>query len=201
MKTISITILLTSSLSIAAEGQTTAPPASGAAEELTTVASRFLADGLDDRVLLLKQRLAINKQDRGPFGLYQILGKSPILSGPISKLSRKTPFNEFINSIRISVINPKEKEFLVGARIFRLGQVFPIVRAGERLSVRVESVSRSQVAFKNLDTGEVALRRLNFVPDGVTASAGSIDVRGVTPSGRGEVEPLHLDFDSPPPTP
>ena len=201
MKTISITILLTSSLSIAAEGPTTAPPASGAAEELTTVASRFLADGLDDRVLLLKQRLAINKQDRGPFGLYQVSGKSPTLSGPISKISRKTPFNEFINSIRISVINPKEKEFLVGARIFRLGQVFPIVRAGERLSVRVESVSGSQVAFKNLDTGEVALRRLNIVPDGVTASAGSIDVRGVTPSGRGEVEPLHLDFDSPPPTP
>ena len=201
MKTISITILLTSSLSIAAEGPTTAPPASGAVEELTTVASRFLADGLEDRVLLLKQRLAINKQDRGPFGLHQIPGKSPILSGPISKISRKTPFNEFINSIRISVINPKEKEFLVGARIFRLGQVFPIVRAGERLSVRVESVSRSQVAFKNLDTGEVALRRLNIVPDGVTASAGSINVRGVTPIGRGQVEPLHLDFNSPPPTP
>lgn len=202
MKTILITLVLSSSICMAApaaspaEGPGAGPVASP--KEADVQPSRFLADGADDRILKMRQRLAINKRERGPFGLYQVPGKTPIFSGPMPKKSRKTPFNEFINQIEISVINAKEKEFLVGARMFRLGQVFPIVRGGERLSVRIESVKPSQVTFKNLQTGEIAQRRLDVLPDGISATAGNIEVRGVTPNNRGEAAPLHLDFDSPP---
>ena len=159
--------------------------------------TRFLDGDVNDRVEELRKRLMIMKRDRGPFGLYQIPGKEPVVAAPITSRVQ-TPFSDYINRIQISVVNAKEKEFLVGARLFRLGQVFPIVRGGEKLSVQVASVRPSQVTFKNLKTGEVAVRRLDALPAGITASAGKIQVRGVTPTNNGESEPLRLDFDSPP---
>ena len=159
--------------------------------------ARFLSDDVEDRLGVLLKRMAIMEREQGPFGLYQVPGKKPIIVSPIRTSRTKTPFGEYINRIQISVVNAKEKEFLVGARLFRLGQVFPIERGGEKLSVQVMAVEPSRVSFKNLKTGEVALRRLDSLPAGVTASAGKIQVRGVTPSNKGESEPLRLDFDSP----
>lgn len=192
MKAIPTTLLLLSS----ALGFSAEAPATNAAAPAQTPA-RFLED-VDDRIAKMRGRLAIANRERGPFGLYQVPGKTPVISNAFEQRVRKTPFNEFINEIQISVVNAKEKEFLVGARMFRLGQVFPIVRGGERLSVRVEEVAPSKVTFKNLKTGEVALRRLDILPEGVTASAGSIRVQGVTPDGRGEAEPLRLEYTAPP---
>lgn len=200
MKTTSISILVTSLIWVAATNASLAQEASAEARVSPT---RFLAQGsgVEERIKSLKQQLAINKRERGPFGLYQNPSKTPVYSGPMKEKLRKTPFHEFINEIQISVINAKEKEFLVGARIFRLGQVFPIVRGKESLSVRVESVSRSRVSFKNLKTGEVAVRRLDDLPNGITASVGSLDVPGVTPNGSGDRATLFLKDNTPPHTP
>ena len=158
--------------------------------------ARFLSADLDDRIARMRKRLSIISRERGPFGLYQ----NPADNHVAKKIS-KTPFIEFINGIQISVINSREKEFLVGARIFRVGQVFPIVRGGERLSVRVEAVRSSRVTFRNLRTGEIALRRLDVLPEGVTAAAGRVRVQGVTSRSRGEAEPLRLDTNPSPPAP
>lgn len=200
MNTISISIFVTSLICVAATNANPAPEGNAEPEDSP---SRFLAEGsgVDQRVEKLKQRLAINKRKRGPFGLYQILSKTPVYSGPMKDKFKKTPFHEFINEIQISVINAKEKEFLVGARMFRLGQVFPLARGKERLSVEIQSVSRSRVVFKNLQTGEVAVRRLDDLPDGITASARSLNVPGVTPNGRGERATLYLKDNTPPHTP
>lgn len=199
MKVLAITLLFTASAVLASE---TPPPEPTAPEagtkSLSHTPARFLAEDLDTRLQDLQQRLAISKRERGPFGLYQVPGKTPVITSPIERAVRKTPFDEFINLIQISVINAREKEFLVGARMFRLGQVFPIELGSERLSVRVEGVTPSQVTFKNLKTGEIALRRLDVLPAGITASADSIRPRGVTSTQRGEVEPLRLDLNAPP---
>ena len=162
--------------------------------------ARFLSEDLDDRNAAMRKSLSIASRERGPFGLYQNPARTPVIS-QVAKEIRKTPFSAFINDIRISVINSREKEFLVGARIFRLGQVFPIIRNGERISVRVESIGSSQVAFRNLQSGEVALRRLDTLPDGVTTAGRELRVRGVTSRSRGEAEPLRLESDSSPPLP
>lgn len=200
MKAIYISLLLIPSLSIAAgEAEQAAPSESSQSDE--SIPTRFLADNLDDHIATMRARLAINKQERGPFGLYQIPGKAPIITGNFTKKARKTPFTEFINQIEISVINAQEKEFLVGARIFRLGQVFPIVRGGDKLSVQVVSVTPSKVLFKNLQSGETAARRLDILPAGISTAGGKIEIRGVTPNNRREAEPLRLDFNSSLPTP
>ena len=195
MKVILLTLLLGAAL-VSAEEDAPAD-VSGAPDPAP---ARFLAEGLDDRILALRKRLAITSRERGPFGLFQNPGRVEVVSPVVAEV-RKTPFDEFINGIQITVINAREKEFLVGARLFRLGQVFPIVRGGEKLSVRVEAVAPSRVTFKNLGTGEVALRRLDLLPSGVTAAAGQIQVRGVTPSNRGGTEPLRIELDSPPALP
>jgi len=162
--------------------------------------SRFFAEDLDDRIARMRKRLSIISRERGPFGLYQNPAKTPVINHVAKKIS-KTPFIDFINGIQISVINPRKKEFLVGARIFRVGQVFPIVRGGERLSVRVEAVGPSRVTFRNLRTGEIALRRLDVLPEGVTAAAGRFRVQGVTSRSRSEAEPLRLETNISPPAP
>ena len=207
MKALSILFLLSPAVAMAAD--VPAPelpkPAPGAVASPVKpsrgTASRFVDTKIDDHILSLKRRLAINKQEQGPFGLYQIPGKTPIIATTHRKVVQKTPFGDYINRIQISVINGQEKEFLVGARMFRIGQVFPIVSGGERISVRVESVDPSQVIFKNLQSGESAARKLDVLPAGVTANAKVFQVPGVTPTRRGEEAPLNLDFDSPPPTP
>jgi hypothetical protein len=200
MKTISISIFVSSLIWVAA---TNANPAQEGKDETVVSPTRFLAQGVgvDQRIEKLKQRLAINKRERGPFGLNQIPSKTPVDSGPLKDTLRKAPFHEFINEIQISVINAKEKEFLVGARMFRLGQVFPIARGKERLSVEIQSVSQSRVAFKNLQTGEIAVRRMDGLPNGITASVRSLNVPGVTPNGRGERATLYLKDNTLPHTP
>ncbi|MDP7654701.1 MAG: hypothetical protein QF706_01450 [Roseibacillus sp.] len=195
MKTILLVLPLATSLLVAGEP---VPVVSSAVPGGTP--ARFLAEDLDVRIARLRKRLSIISRERGPFGLYQNPAKTPVINHAVKEVS-KTPFIEFINGIQISVINSKEKEFLVGARIFRVGQVFPIVRGGERLSVRVEAVRPSRVTFRNLQTGEVALRRLDVLPEGVTAAAGRFRVQGVTSRSRGEAEPLRLETNTPPPAP
>lgn len=194
MKTLSILFLLFPSLALAAGNS----GASKSAKESAAVPTRFLADSVDDRIAEMKQQLAINNQERGPFGLYQVPGKAPIIRNSVAKKVTKTPFSDFVNDIEISVVNSVAKEFLVGARIFRLGQVFPLVRGGEKLSVRVESIATSGVSFKNVDTGEIATRRLDVLPPGVRTADNTNSVPGVTPVRRAEAEPLDLSSSSPP---
>ena len=195
MKATFLILPLTISLLAAKEpGAVVSPGESGSSP------ARFLAEDLQDRIASMKKRLSIASSERGPFGLYQNPGRTPVISH-VAKETRKTPFSEFINGIQISVINSREKEFLVGARMFRLGQVFPIIRGGERLSVRVEAVESSKVTFRNLQTGEIALLRLDILPNGITASAGQFLVQGVTPRTRGEAEPLRLESNPSLPTP
>ena len=195
MKTTLLMILLCAAAAAAGE------PSSGSNSrpEMVTPA-RFLADTADDRIAELKRRLSIAGRERGPFGLYQNPGKAPVISRSSREIP-KTSFRDFIKDIRISLINSREREFLVGARLFRLGQVFPIVRGGEKISVRVEAVGRSRVTFKNLQSGEIAVSRLDTLPDGVSAAGQPLRLQGITLRKKSEVEPLQIESNSPPPLP
>ena len=195
MKTTFLILLLLSAVAVASE------PASGANSYSTSATpARFLSDTVDDRIAELKRRLSIAGRERGPFGLYQNPGKAPVISRSSREIP-KTSFRDFIKDIKISLINSREREFLVGARLFRLGQVFPIVRDGEKISVRVEAVGPSRVTFRNLQSGEIAIRRLDTLPDGVTAAGQPLRLQGVTLRKKSEAEPLRIESNSPPPLP
>ena len=162
--------------------------------------ARFLSETLDDRIAEMKRRLSITGRERGPFGLYQNPERTPVVTRAAKEVA-KTSFRDFIKDIRISLINSRAKEFLVGARLFRLGQVFPIVREGQRISVRVEAVSSSSVTFRNLQSGELAVRRLNDLPEGVTTAGRLLRVPGITNLKKSEAEPLRIESNSSPPLP
>lgn len=189
-----IPTLLTTAVLAAAES---APAPESPEPDLQAPATRFLADDLDGHLVTLKRRLAINKQERGPFGLFQVPGKTPIVENRINKMIKKTPFTDYIDQVELSVVNVRDQEFLVGARIFRLGQVFPIVRGTERISVRVEKIASNEVAFRNMKTGEIAKKSLNTAPRGVTAEA-ELNIPGIVPLGGAEAQPLRLDSKEPP---
>ena len=195
MKATFLTLLLSSTVAVASEPTpVSAPHGEGPAP------ARFLSVAVDERIAEMKRRLAIAERERGPFGLYQNPGKTPVVSRS-SKEIPKTTFRDFIKDIRISLINSREREFLVGARLFRLGQVFPVVRGGEQISVRVEAVGPSRVTFRNLQSGERAILRLDALPEGVTAAGKPLRLQGITLRKKSEAEPLRIESHSPPPLP
>lgn len=171
-------------------------------EKDKVVSARFLSDDLDTHIASLRTRIGINKREQGPFGLYQIPGRAPTLTEKLTKPVERTPFRSYVKKIEISVISAREKEFLVGARMFRLGQIFPIHSGNEKMRVKVVSVEPDRVVFKNLKTGEQAVKSMReTLPNGMTAHNGNLNVPGVTSRSNGEAAPLNLDNDSPPPVP
>lgn len=193
MRRTSITFFLSCAVVVAGE-----PVSRSGDNSSGTAPARFLSETLEDRIIEMRRRLFITGRERGPFGLYQNPEKTPVVTRSFREVP-KTSFRDFIKDIQISLINSREKEFLVGARLFRLGQVFPVVRGGETISVRVENVGPSIVTFRNLQSRELAVRRLAALPEGVTAAGKSPQVQGITLRKKSEAEPLRIQSNSPPP--
>ena len=186
----------------------TAAPESVAPESGGTVGgliqpSRLIADSADQQVELMRSRLAINMKERGPFGLNQDPGKQgSVFKLPPRRLAKqvKTPFVDVVKAVPVAAVFPSEQEFLVGSRTIRTGDKFPLVVRDQTITVRVESVRAHGVVFKDLKSGEIATKRLDMIPDGITPGGKIQAIDGVIPSGGASQEPLHLDLSSPNPT-
>ena len=175
----------------------------GAAAAVMVQPSRLIAGSPGDQVELLRARIAINAKERGPFGLNQDPGKQgSVFKLPPRRLAKqvKTPFVDVVKAVPVAAVFPSEQEFLVGSRTIRTGDKFPLVVRDQKITVRVESVRAQGVVFKDLKSGEIATKRLDMIPDGVTPGGKIQAIDGVIPSGGASQEPLHLDLSSPNPT-
>lgn len=120
------------------------------------VRSAFLSDSSRASYLArIQERLAINRRDRGPFGLTQHPARRDIVADEPDNYD----FSTLIAAISISHIDGNEREFHVHARVFTEGQEFPIVHGSTRVMVRAERVWAHSVLFKNVETGETARSR------------------------------------------
>jgi hypothetical protein len=87
-----------------------------------------------------------------------------------------------------------EKKFLVGSRTFTQGDQFPVNFRGKQIRIQIVEVSSRQIQFKNLESGEVAVHKLNLLPPGMRAGQDGITAPGMVPSGREaplEIEPAN----------
>jgi hypothetical protein len=200
--------LLTSIILI---GSILCSPLAGAEEVVTkveTTPTRLLAGDLSDHLTGLQSKLAINAKEIevGPFGLYQKPGaKQPTLLPPRAK-SRKEeiveiPFAAKIDALQVAAVMPAEKMFMVGPRALRVGQVIPLEVENKTIKIRIESVGNSQIVFRNMEDNELAVKRLDLLPDGVESGGDTITPDGVTRAGDGIEAPLRVELLLPPTTP
>jgi len=117
------------------------------------------------------------------------------------KVRAATPFEDVIEAIPIAAVFASEQEFMVDATMYRQGQVVSLVADDQEINVRIERVRSSGISFRNLKSGEVIQKRLDLLPRGVMQGIGPDRVPGMIPTGGSRPPPLHVQLDTPPPTP
>ena len=159
--------------------------------------TRYVGEDVSAYVATILPTLAIRSSETDPFGQYQDLD-AKAAAAATAKAVRTTsneptvPFAEIISLIQINTVMSGEKRFLVGSRSFSEGDQFPLNFRGNPIRIQVVEVSSRQIQFKNLETGESAVHRLNLLPAGMTAGQSGITAPGMAPSGKNaplEIEP------------
>ena len=124
---------------------------------------------------------------RDPFGQNQDPEAKPVIKASAVATQRRvapvqiTPFIDIVRLITITTIMPGEKRFLVGTRSIRQGDQIPLNFNSKQIRVQVMEVTSRQIMFRNLDTGELAPRKLDLLPPGMTPGSQGIVAPGMIP--------------------
>jgi hypothetical protein len=113
----------------------------------------------------MKGCIAINNQERDPFGLNQDTAKAAGPTLPPSAPSGPSLFSQVITELPITGIMAGSKQFLIGARVLSEGGAFPIRKDKELVRVRVARVNAESVDFVAVEGGEKATRSLAIAPN------------------------------------
>lgn len=180
----------------------TAIPAKKVADTSNSMASRFVDQpGLASYVETLTASFSIKDRSIDPFGQLQDPNAKPIVKTPIAKTTQRspilqaTPFAEIVRLMVVNTIMPKEKKFLVGTRTVTQGDHVILNYRGRPIHVEIMDVSSQRIAFKNTDSGEIAQRKLDMLPQGMSAGHQEMAAPGMAPSGRNL--PIELESGDP----
>jgi hypothetical protein len=110
------------------------------------------------------------------FGVYQDPDFKPVINNTPT-LAKKGPIHiapksltEIIKEIKVSTIIVKEKSFLVGDRVFKEAEEFPLsYHDGKTKHLKVMKVEAKQIVFKDLDSKEEATLKIEVLPFGMEA--------------------------------
>jgi hypothetical protein len=149
----------------------------------------------------LSSQFLIRGRATDPFGQVQDPNVKPVVKATVNGAIKRptavlaTPFPELIRRISITTVMPGEKRFLLGTRSIKQGDQIPLTFRGKPIRVQVTEVSSKQIAFRNLDSGEITLRKLNIMPSGMTAGQHGATVPGMVADLPNS--PIELDTDTP----
>lgn len=183
----------------AADGASPAVAGTPAPSTDEIVASRLLTASVEPQLAAARARMTINMQEKGPFGFFQDPDKAAkqVLDLPLTKPKEPEVVNAFrdvVQAVPVSVVIPSKQEFVVNSRTIRSGDQFPLVVGNNTLTVRVERVRNSGILFRNIKTGELAEKQMEFLPAGVIRSrGGEILPDGIIPNGQGSNQELVID--------
>lgn len=146
--------------------------------------SRFAGELVEAFTLARAAVFAMASRTTDPFGLLQDPSVKPLNRTPQDSIKRRealppTPLQEIITLIRVTTIMPAEKKFLVGTRVFKESDEFPINFQGKRIRMKVLQVSSSKIIFRNLDTGETASLSTGILPPGMVPGKEAIQPAGL----------------------
>lgn len=182
-----------------------APEAGQDQAEGSNVPTRLVTEDVEGYLTGIRAKLAINSKDRGPFGLFQKPGKEPAqpLLTPFERPKKRAeiPFATIVNALPVAAVIQAEGMFMIGSRSVKVGEVLPLVAGGRTVRAQVESVRAAEITFRNLANGDVAVKRLDMLPNGVRPGGGVIRPPGVVPDGGPLEVPVELDLGLPPEAP
>ena len=153
------------------------------------VPSRYAGDEIATYVSTLAVRLSIAKRETDAFGRYQdpdrkvpepkILNNSP--NQRQFKAEPPAPFSDIVAMLSVKLVNTAKQQFLIGDRMFKVNDMFPIqlTSNGKKYKVQVLSVTKTRIVFRNLETGETGNLGLDMIPAGMRKGNGGIRVPGV----------------------
>lgn len=133
-----------------------------------------------------------------PFGQPQDPDAKPVIKASVASAVKRaapvqiTPFADIVQLIVVTTIMPGEKRFLVGTRSIKQGDRIPLSFRGKQLQVQITEVTSRQIGFKNLENGDIATRKLDMLPIGMTPGHHGITAPGMTldrPNAPIELEP------------
>lgn len=131
-----------------------------------------------------------------PFGLLQDPDAKPVIK-PKLAVTRKyepikaTPFSDIVGLIKVTIVLPAERAFLIGNRRVNQGDRLPITFRGKNTMIEVADVGPQKIEFRNLENGETATLALNLMPAGMRPGADGIDAPGMQPDNPNA--PINLD--------
>lgn len=169
-----------------AEEKAPAKPPSGASAPASVELkpSRFAGELVDAYTLARAGAFAMAGRTTDPFGLLQDPSVKPPERTPQGDIKRRealppVALEEIIKLIRVTTIMPAEKKFLVGTRVFRESDEFPINFQGKRIRIKVVQVSSSKIVFRNLENGETATLSTGMLPPGMVPGKEAIQPAGM----------------------
>jgi hypothetical protein len=147
--------------------------------------SRFAGELVEAYTLARAAAFAMAGRTTDPFGLLQDPSvKPPPNRTPQGSVIRRealppVALQEIIKLIRVTTIMPAERKFLVGTRVFRESDEFPINFQGRLMRMKVVQVSSSKIVFRNLDNGETATLSTGMLPPGMVPGKEAIQPAGL----------------------
>ena len=170
------------------EVQATKPIPGAVAAPVSTTPSRNISDAeLKPYIDSVATVFLIRGRARDPFGQNQDPDAKPVIkaSTPLavrrSAPAQATPFADIVRLLNVTTILPGEKRFLIGSRSFKLGDVMPLIFRNKPIHVLITEVTSRQISFRNQDSGEIAVRKLDMLPAGMIAGSHGISAPGMMP--------------------
>lgn len=160
------------------------------------VAAHYALADIDAYIAAMAARLSMRDRPRDPFGLSSnpSAEDAPVISTnnqPVVQAAAKVPFEDIVQSIRVTAIMPAEKQFLVGSRAIREGDVLPLVSADGTVQVRVLGVRTGEILFENTADKSTATLRSQAMPQGMSRAGAASQVPGMQPNS--PTAPLKVD--------
>ena len=169
------------------------------------LASRHAGTDLPAYVEVLADQFSIRRRTTDPFCQPQDPNAKVAVKPTVAtKQTRRavtaeppTPLSAVVKQIEITTVMPRDKRFLIGERRLGQGDKLTLTFQNKPIPTRITEVSSRRIVFTNTDTGEIGIRELDMLPQGMTPGTRGIVTPGMVPVNSDA--PLEIGSSSPPP--
>ncbi len=173
-------------------------------EVLRSKPSRFSVAHVDAYVAIKFETLSMKTRTLDPFALNQNPEIKPVIKNVrnLPTAAKQTalptiPLSEIVKLIKVSTVMLKDKSFLVGDRSFKELDEIPISFDGRRKRLQVLKVTAEEIHFRDLDSKEDAILKIEVLPFGMLTGDSKLRPDGmISPDQNKEIE-LEIENSAP----